>query len=164
MKKVVVSEAVEAEVATLLSGLAGVPKEKIGVLVVKSFKSDKKLNDYLAQKWGRGLKFFTDKEFRDNFIDSLEFGIADETRKKALIIGMLKADAKEQVKAKIAEVTLDGTLVLSKEQQEQLEKTNIAYEHFLSRQLDAACVELGLYVGAFETEKEPAEKEAAIVE
>jgi len=153
MKKAVVSDAVEAEVATLLSGLQGIEKEKIGVLVVKSFKSDKKLNDYFAQKWGRGLKFFTDKEFRDKFIESLEFGIADVTKKRALIIAMVKADVKQQVDAKIADVTLNGALILDKDQQETLKKTNAAYENFLNKQLTAACVEIGLYIGAFEEEK-----------
>lgn len=154
-QNVVVSEAVSAEVQNILMGMQGISKEKLGKMVVKSFGHDKKLNAFLNADFSRGLSLFTDKKRREKLFEAVEaYGITDVTRKRATLIAMMQADVDQQVKEKIAEVTLSGALPLSDEQKKALESKTIEYRSFLEKNLQAGIVELGLYVGAWEIVKE----------
>ncbi|MBU6392496.1 MAG: hypothetical protein KGQ83_09690 [Planctomycetes bacterium] len=154
-KQVQIVETVRNEVSAILLGMQGISKEKAGKLVVKSFGIDKKFNAWLNADFSKGLTVFTQKEKRERLLKAVEsWGITDTKRKQALIIAMAEADIQDQVREKVAEVTLEGKLPMSEEQKAQHERQIIAYGQFLAKDMNAGIADLGVFLGAFEEVKE----------
>lgn len=160
MKNVNVNQDVEAEVQSLLLELDGFPKTKLAAMVVKNFKADTALTKFLKGDFGRGLKLFTDKEYRAKLIESLTFGLVDIKQKQALVIAILKSSVEDAIAAKMNEITKNGLVALSDEHQELVAAKMEAYEKFIRHQVDAVAIEIGLMVGALDVihteEKVPA--------
>jgi len=143
------------EVATILAGLQGITREKAGKLVVKSFGIDKRLNSFLNADFSKGLSVFTKKETREKLFKAVEsWGITDHSRKQALILAMAESDVEEQVREKVAEVTLNGKLPMNVEQKKQFDAQVIAYRSFLEKDMNAGICEFGIFLGVAQEKKE----------
>lgn len=152
------------EVNVILAGLLGITREKSGKLVVKSFGYDKRLNSFLNADFSKGLTVFTQKEKREKMFKAVEsWGITDHARKQALIINMAQSDVEEQVREKIAEVTLNGKLPMNEEQKTQFDKQVKAYRSFLEKDMNAGICEFGIFLGIAAEKAEPV-KEAKVAE
>lgn len=151
MKQIVVSESVRADVAALLLEMEGHSKMKTAKILVKSFNADKKLNAFFNAKFESGLTIFTKEASLEKLFKAIaDHGTTDDRRKQALVIAMRDADVEADVKAKIKELTLDGTLALNKEQQEKLASKAVEYRNFLKDGMTRGLTKIGLYTGAFE--------------